>query len=281
MKVIKNVRDMQLVSDRLRKEGKTIGFVPTMGFLHEGHLSLIRIATEKADVVVVSIFVNPTQFGPTEDLDRYPRDFENDKKLSEEAGADILFYPSVEAMYPDGYLTYVQVDKITNKLCGASRPGHFQGVTTVCAKLFQAVKPHFAVFGQKDFQQAVVIKRMVADLNFDLEIITGPIIREKDGLAMSSRNAFLSPKERDNALSLKQSLDMAVKMIRDGERKTDVIIKGMRDHIESKKHTRIDYISIVHSDTLQDVQIIEEKALIALAVFVGKTRLIDNCIVKF
>ena len=276
MKIIKSVKEMQAEAERLRNEGKTIGFVPTMGYLHEGHLSLMRIAKSHADVVVISIFVNPTQFGPEEDLDKYPRDFQQDERLANEVGVDVIFYPSVHEMYPREYHTYVNVEEITETLCGASRPDHFRGVTTICTKLFHAVKPHFAVFGQKDAQQAAVIRRMIKDLDFDMEIIVGPIVREKDGLAMSSRNVYLTPPQRQDALSLHQSLRMADDMIKNGERNANTIIRAMRDHIESKKYTRIDYISIVHPETLKSLQKIQARGLIALAVFVGNTRLIDN-----
>lgn len=269
---------MQQHAERIRMEGKTIGFVPTMGYLHEGHLSLIRIARKTSDVLVVSIYVNPTQFGPDEDLDQYPRDFKRDEAAAAEEGADILFYPSNEEMYPDGYLTNVTVEEITQTLCGVSRPAHFQGVTTICTKLFHAVKPHFAVFGQKDYQQSVVIRRMVQDLNFDLKIVIGPIIREPDGLAMSSRNVYLSREERKEALLLQKALSQLKKRIEQGERQTEPLIREMTGLIQSGIHTRIDYIRIVHPDTLQDLEMIRERAVAALAVFVGKTRLIDNMI---
>ncbi|MFC1502104.1 pantoate--beta-alanine ligase [bacterium] len=276
MKVIKDIHEMQEAAESLRRSGKIIGFVPTMGYLHDGHLSLIHIARKRADVVIISIFVNPTQFGQNEDLGKYPRDFKRDEKLAEEAGTDIIFYPSEENMYPGGYRTYVSVEKITEALCGASRPNHFRGVTTVCAKLFNTVKPHFAVFGQKDAQQAVVIQRMVTDLNLELEIVVGPIVREKDGLAMSSRNTYLTPDQRQDALSLYQSLHLAKSMIDGGERDTGNLIKAMQELIQSKNNTRVDYIQIVHPETLQSLDRIQENALIALAVFVGDTRLIDN-----
>lgn len=279
MKIIHTIKEMQVEADRHRHDGKTIGFIPTMGYLHEGHLSLIRIAKDQADVVAVSIFVNPTQFGPNEDLDKYPRDFDRDEKLASSAGADIIFYPAVEEMYPQGYLTYVDVEKVTDKLCGAKRPGHFKGVTTICTKLFLAVKPHFSVFGQKDAQQVLVIQKMVRDLNFDMEIVVGPIVREKDGLAMSSRNVYLSEDERADALSLNQSLLAAKNMISKGEKDTAVITSMIKEKIDTKTHTRIDYISIVDANTLESVDQISGLTLIALAVFVGKTRLIDNLLI--
>jgi pantoate--beta-alanine ligase len=280
MKIIRDVKGMQAVAERLHREGKRIGFVPTMGYFHEGHLSLVRIARKQADVVVVSIYVNPTQFGPNEDLNQYPRDFERDEALAEKEGVDILFYPDDSEMYPEGYLTYVHVNEITKLLCGASRPTHFQGVTTICTKLFHIIKPHFAVFGQKDYQQAIVIQRMVRDLNFDLEIVLGPIVREEDGLAMSSRNNYLSTEERKSALSLSRSLRMAEEMIHKGERSADVLIASIRKEIESRPGTKIDYVSIVHPETLRPLDRIEGRAVIALAVFVGKTRLIDNVIIE-
>ena len=280
MKIIRDVKGMQAVTERLQLEGKTIGFVPTMGYFHEGHLSLMRITRERADIVVVSIYVNPSQFGPNEDLNKYPRDFERDEALAEKEGVDILFFPDDSEMYPKGYQTYVFVGGITDVLCGTSRPAHFRGVTTICTKLFHIIKPHFAVFGQKDYQQAIVIQRMVRDLNFDMEIMIGPIVREKDGLAMSSRNVYLSAESRKSALSLNKSLRMAEQMIRKGERSADVLINSIRRHIESKPETKIDYVSIVHPATLQPLDRIEDCAVIALAVFVDKTRLIDNVIIE-
>ena len=280
MKVIQSIQNMQALTDELQSQGKTVGFVPTMGYFHEGHLSLMRLAAKKADVVVISIFVNPTQFGPGEDFEKYPRDFNRDTQLAEDNGVDMIFYPDQKEMYPEGFLTTVEVDKITRVLCGISRPHHFQGVTTVCAKLFNIVKPDFAVFGQKDFQQSVVIKRMVEDMNFDIDIITAPIIRESDGLAMSSRNTYLSDAERKDALSLNNSLFKAQDMVQKGEKSTEVLHNFIKNKISEKKHTRIDYISIVHPETLQPLDLIKDKALIALAVFVGKTRLIDNVLIE-
>ena len=280
VKVIKTVHEMQKEAERIRRSGETIGFVPTMGYLHEGHLSLVRLARVKADVVVVSIYVNPTQFGPDEDLDQYPRNFKHDEALLDKENVDMVFYPSDREMYPDGFSTSVEVEGLTDTLCGASRPGHFRGVVTICAKLFHAVRPHFVVFGQKDAQQAVVIRRMIRDLNFDLEMIIGPIVREAGGLAMSSRNTYLSPGERRDALSLHLALKMAEEMINKGERDPAVLYKAMHKLIAAKPHLKIDYISIVDPDTLEDLYIIENRTLIALAVFAGKTRLIDNVIVE-
>jgi pantoate--beta-alanine ligase len=280
MKIIKTVKEMQAFSNRMRQEGKIVGFVPTMGYLHEGHLSLIRIAREKANVVVLSIYINPTQFGPNEDLEKYPRDFKRDEALAKNEGVDVLFYPSDHEMYPEGFLSSVSVRGITEVLCGASRPHHFQGVTTICAKLFHAVRPHFAVFGQKDYQQCVVIKKMVKDLDFNMEIIMGPIVRESDGLAMSSRNTYLSFQERSDALVLQDALKLAENRVRQGERKTELLIREMTGLIESRENIRIDYVRVVHPDHLHDLEIIDDRAVVALAVFAGKTRLIDNTILE-
>lgn len=282
MRVITKIKEMQRVADELRKEGKIIGVVPTMGYLHEGHLSLIRIAKEKSDIVITTIFVNPLQFAPNEDYDKYPRDFERDVKLAQSAGCDIIFHPSVEEMYPENFLTYVEVEKLTKVLEGEFRPTHFRGVTTVVAKLFNITKPHIAVFGQKDAQQALIIKQMVRDLNFDIEIIVAPIVRESDGLAMSSRNVYLSESERKDATVLYQSLKLAEKLIEEGERNSSVIISKMEDLIKSKPTAKIDYIAIVDPNTLEKVESLSEgkEYLIALAVRIGSTRLIDNTLVK-
>jgi pantoate--beta-alanine ligase len=282
MRIISKVKEMQKVADELRKEGKIIGVVPTMGYLHEGHLSLIRLAKEKSDVVITTIFVNPLQFAPNEDYDRYPRDFERDVKLAQSAGCDIIFHPSVEEMYPQNFLTYVEVDKLTKVLEGEFRPTHFRGVTTVVAKLFNITKPHIAVFGQKDAQQALIIKQIVRDLNFDIEIIVAPIVREPDGLAMSSRNVYLSDSERKDATVLYESLKLAEKLIENGERNSKNIILKMEELIKSKPTAKIDYIAIVEPETLEKVETLSEgkEYLIALAVRIGSTRLIDNTIVK-
>jgi len=280
MKIIRKISEMQQYAETLRQHGKTIGFVPTMGFLHEGHLSLMRLARPRCDTLVVSIFVNPTQFGPNEDLDKYPRDFRRDEELCRQEKVDVIFYPTAEEMYPQPYRTFVNVEKLTETMCGASRPGHFRGVATVVAKLFNIVKPHLAVFGQKDYQQAQVIRQMVHDLNFDVEILTGPIVREPDGLAMSSRNKYLSAAQRKDALVLRQSLQLAQTIIRQGERNPAVLRERMEELIESVPTSRIDYIAIVDPETLEDVAAIGERTLIALSVFIGQTRLIDNMVVE-
>lgn len=276
MKVIESAKKMQSYSEGLRNRGKKIAFVPTMGYFHEGHLCLMTEAKKIADCVVVSIYVNPTQFGPKEDFSKYPRDFDRDLKMAESVGADVIFYPDNKEMYPAGYQTYVEVEKVTQNLCGISRPGHFRGVTTVCCKLFNIVKPHFAVFGKKDFQQYITIKRMVDDLNMDLKIIGVPTVRESDGLAMSSRNKYLKKNERPSALTLFKSLKMAQKLYSGGERKSSEIINKVEKLINRAPYTAIDYIKICSTKTLRDVEEIKGQSVIALAVKVGATRLIDN-----
>lgn len=269
---------MQSLSKKIRKEGKTISFVPTMGYLHEGHLSLIRQAGKDGDILVLSIFVNPTQFGAGEDPKRYPRDLERDRKLAGKEGVDILFVPSSKEMYPEGYHTFIEVEKLSEPLCGRSRPGHFRGVATVVAKLFNIINPHIAYFGQKDAQQAVIIKRMVNDLNMEVKIKVLPIVREKDGLALSSRNEYLSPEERRAAPVLYKSLQEARMMLDSGERNGRKIILRMEETIRKENPARIDYISVVDGETLENRERIEGRVLIALAVWIGKTRLIDNLI---
>ncbi len=276
VKIIETVKEMQAFSEALRNRGKKIAFVPTMGFFHEGHLNLMREGRKRGDCVVVSIYVNPTQFGPNEDFSRYPRDFERDRKLAEGVGVDVIFYPSNEEMYPEHYQTYVTVEGVTDNLCGLSRPGHFRGVATVCAKLFNMVKPHVAIFGQKDFQQLTVIKRMVQDLNMDLEIVGMPTTRETDGLAMSSRNTYLSSEERSSALSLSRSLKMAKASYEGGERDALKIVASACAFIEGHPHAAIDYVKICDIKTMQDISRMEGPCVMALAVKVGKTRLIDN-----
>jgi len=276
MRIVTHVNEMKSIADEFRKEGKIIAFVPTMGYLHEGHLSLVDIAKKKGDVCVVSIFVNPIQFGPGEDYERYPRDVRRDERLLEQRGCDALFYPSASEMYPEDFLTRVRVEKLSNILCGKSRPGHFEGVTTVVLKLFNIVKPHVAVFGEKDYQQLVIIKRMVRDLNLDVEIVAGKIIREKDGLAMSSRNVYLDPVEREQATCLFRSLLLARDMVKSGIRDTKTIVEAVNDFIKNFDRARIDYIKIVHPDTLEELEEIHDRARILLAVYFGGARLIDN-----
>jgi len=280
MKLVDSIPRMITLVKMLKKEGKTIGFVPTMGYLHEGHMSLVKAARKHTDVVVMSIFVNPLQFGPGEDFEKYPRDIKRDETLAGEAGVDVIFYPSMKDVYPEGYATYVNVEGLTSVLCGCRRPGHFRGVTTIVAKLLNIVKPDVAYFGQKDIQQVIVIKKMVRDLNMDIEIKSPPIIRERDGLAMSSRNVYLSEDERREALVLNQSLEKAVSLVKSGVRDPEKVINAIKEFISQKPLLKIDYVSIVDTENLRDMSSISGEALVALAVFAGKTRLIDNVIVK-
>ncbi|MQY71634.1 pantoate--beta-alanine ligase [bacterium] len=280
MEIIQTIHQMQAFADDARARGKILSLVSTMGYLHEGHLSLVRRAREESDVVVVSIFVNPAQFGPGEDLSSYPRDFESDRMLLQKERVDVIFAPSVAQMYPEPSLTYVYVHLLTETLCGADRPGHLDGVSLVVAKLFNICKPHKAYFGAKDFQQQLVIRRMVRDLNFDVEIVTCPIVREPDGLAMSSRNTYLSSDERRRALVLNHSLEEAERLVKEGERNVETILGKMREMIEAQKPDRIDYISAVDPDTLEPIEHIQGPVLFALAVKFGKSRLIDNRLVE-
>ncbi|MFI5251824.1 MAG: pantoate--beta-alanine ligase [Bacteroidota bacterium] len=282
MKIISTIKKMQEIAEDLRKNGKTIAVVPTMGYLHAGHLSLVEIVKHRADIIIMTIFVNPAQFGPNEDFTKYPRDIERDTKSAEAAGADYLFIPAMEEMYPKDYFTYVNVEELTTVLEGKFRPTHFKGVATVVAKLLNITQPHVAVFGQKDAQQAVVIRRMVKDLNFPVEIVIAPIIREDDGLAMSSRNVYLSPVERDESVVLNRSLKHAETMIKAGERRSDAIIKEMQSMILGARSAVIDYIAITDPQTLHEIPHIQSKGsvLISMAVRIGKTRLIDNILIN-
>lgn len=277
MKIVKTIQEMQALSEDLRKE-KRIGFVPTMGYLHKGHLSLVKKARELGDIVIVSIFVNPIQFGPTEDLSKYPRDFQKDATLLEEEKTDIIFFPDSKEVYPEGYSTYIQVKELENYLCGKARTGHFTGVATVVAKLFNIVKPHFAVFGQKDYQQLRIIEKMVKDLNMDIEIVPYPTVREKDGLAMSSRNTYLNPAEREKALLIYASIKKVEELFKKGQRKASTLRDEAMKVLRSKDGVDIEYVSICNPDTLIEVDQVKNKALLAIACRVGKTRLIDNII---
>lgn len=280
MKRVIKIAEMKRVARALKSQGRTIGFVPTMGFLHQGHLSLVRESRKSADSTVVSIFVNPLQFGPKEDLKEYPRDIRRDSLLLEKEGVDYLFYPNSRDMYPEGYKTYVTVYDLEDKLCGRSRPGHFKGVSTVVLKLFNIVNPDLAFFGQKDAQQAIILKRMVKDLNLGVKIEVLPIIRDEDGLALSSRNIYLNSEERKAARVLLRSLKDAEILVKKGEKKSASLIERMREMIEAEPLAKIDYIEIVDLDELAPIKEIKKEALIALAVFIGKTRLIDNAIIK-
>ncbi|MGD9033809.1 MAG: pantoate--beta-alanine ligase [Desulfobacteraceae bacterium] len=278
MEVIETIDAMQKQCEALRVSGKTIALVPTMGFFHEGHLELMRVGRRLADVLAISIFVNPTQFGPSEDFQAYPRDMEGDLAGAKEVGVDLVFAPSVEDMYPDGHQTKIAVERVTKHLCGLSRPGHFDGVTTVVAKLFNIAKPHLAIFGEKDYQQLTAVKRMVKDLDMDTQIIGVPTVREPDGLAMSSRNNYLNPEERESALCLKKSLDLAREMFSQGKKDVQKMREAVEKLILSHPFTEIDYINICDPMSLEDVDRIEGEALLALAVKVGRARLIDNCL---
>ena len=280
MIIIKTIKEIKAIINSSKKQGSRIGFVPTMGFLHEGHLSLIRSAKKENDLVVVSIFVNPTQFGVGEDFESYPRDLDTDARLSESAGADVLFCPSISEMYPESYQTYVEVMEITNKLCGKSRPTHFKGVTTVVNKLFNIVEPHKAYFGQKDAQQVAVIQKMVRDLNMNVEVISCPIVREADGLAMSSRNTYLNPDQRSAALVLSRSIFEARDMINKGCIDAVEIKETITKMINSEPLAAIDYVEIVDALSLNDITTLKGNVLIALAVKLGRTRLIDNILLE-
>ena len=278
MEIVSDPRDMQAVSMAWRRLDRRIALVPTMGFFHDGHLSLMRYGREHGDRLVVSLFVNPAQFGPAEDLNRYPRDLERDEARAREAGVDVLYIPAAADMYPEGYQTYVTVEDLSRPMCGASRPGHFRGVATVVLKLFHQVLPHLAIFGEKDYQQLAVIKRLVADLNVPVEVIGRPIIREADGLAMSSRNAYLSPEERRSALCLSRSLKAARRLVSARKNNREEVLAVVRQIISTEPHTRIDYLALVDPDTLEEVETISNAARLALAVWVGNTRLIDNAL---
>jgi len=277
MKIIESAIEMQQTVQSLRTQGKRIGFVPTMGNLHEGHLSLIRIARQQADILIVSLFVNPTQFGPNEDFNAYPRTVETDRALCEQEGVDLIFQPTVEEIYPKDVSVSVTETLLSRTLCGATRPGHFDGVCTIVAKLFNITLPDFAVFGEKDAQQLRIIRRMVRDLRFPVEIIPGPTVREPDGLALSSRNQYLTPEQRPQAVCLRRALDEAERLFASGERNPDTITTAMRTRIEREPDAKIDYVSIVDDETLQPLDgSITAPVLVALAVRVGTPRLIDN-----
>ncbi|HEX9829227.1 MAG TPA: pantoate--beta-alanine ligase [Bacteroidota bacterium] len=281
MHIITAVREMQETAEQLRREGKRVGVVPTMGYLHAGHTSLIAKARELSDVVITTIFVNPTQFGPGEDFERYPRDFERDRSLAEKAGSEIIFHPDVKEMYPEGFATYVEVEHGSTILEGKFRPTHFRGVTTVVLKLLNITKPHVAVFGQKDAQQAFLIQKMVGELNVDVSIVVAPIVREPDGLALSSRNVYLTPSERERALQLFRSLKFAEERIRNGERSVAALRTEMERMIQSAQPSQIDYIAFVRPDQFQEIEHLQPPSVLAaLAVRFGKTRLIDNSIIN-
>lgn len=277
MQTIQSVNEMQSHAIGLRSSGRLIGLVPTMGSLHEGHLALIDIAKERADKVIVSIFVNPTQFGPSEDYDKYPRVLEEDLEKCRARGVDIVFNPSVSEMYPKGYSTYVEEEHISAGLCGISRPHHFRGVTTVCLKLFNIARPDLAIFGQKDAQQCAVIKKMVTDLNLPTEILVGPTVREPDGLALSSRNAYLTEVQRQDALSISKALHIAKKMVEEGTRSVDRIVAEITHHLSLHRRVRVIYVHVVDKETMAHAtEILPGKQIVTVAAWVDQTRLIDN-----
>jgi pantoate--beta-alanine ligase len=278
MEIINTVQQMRDRVRQVRTAGKTIAFVPTMGFLHEGHASLLREGRKRGDILVLSVFVNPTQFGVGEDFESYPRNLEKDAEIAEKAGVDVIFAPTAREMYPGGHQTYVNVEKLTLPLCGASRPGHFRGVTTVVAKLFNIVSPDTALFGEKDFQQLAVIRRMVADLNMDVEIVGMPIVREADGLAMSSRNTYLSPAERKSALCLHRSLAAVSESYRKGVSSVAVLREKVLEIMRTEPSASIEYVEFRNPLTLEEVDSASDETLLALAVKLGKTRLIDNTV---
>lgn len=280
MKIIKTVQEMQEFSANMKRSNKKIGFVPTMGFLHEGHLSLIKFADEKCDIVITSIFVNPTQFAPNEDFESYPRDFERDERLAAKAGCEVIFYPSVREMYPKNYQTTVSLSKVTQKFEGERRPSHFNGVATVVSKLFNAVRPDMAVFGQKDFQQTLVIKKMNEDLNFGIDVVIAPTIRESNGLAMSSRNTYLSEEHREKAGIIFVGIEETRNAIDQGENERKVLNAILQRVLRSVPEIRIDYAAVVDADTMEEPEyyLPGEKVAIIVACYLGKTRLIDNAI---
>ncbi len=280
MELIRTVKEMQAWAEKNRAQGVKIGLVPTMGYLHSGHLSLMKIARPLCDKLVVSVFVNPMQFGPKEDLAEYPRDLERDLDMIKDITADAVFHPEAEEMYPEGFQTQLEVTGVGRGLCQTYRPQFFIGVATVVLKLFNCVKPHLAVFGEKDYQQLTVIRRMVRDLNLDIQIVGGPLIREADGLALSSRNVYLSAEERTSALAISQSLETAKAMAAAGRVEAAEILQAVRARIEAGPHNKVQYAALVDPETLADVDRVADTAVLALAVLVGKTRLIDNCLIK-
>lgn len=279
IRIIDNIKNMQSLSNGIKKQGRLISFVPTMGALHEGHLSLMRAAKEKGDFLVVSIFVNPTQFGPNEDFNKYTRDLERDIKKISKIGVDVVFFPDVNEIYPEGFETYLEVEELQKPLCGQFRPGHFKGVATVVLKLFNIVKPDIAVFGEKDYQQLLIIKKMVRDLHLEIEVIGMPIIREKDGLALSSRNAYLSQEDRNNSLALSRSLKEIKNSFDKGEKEVNKLVQIGADILKESSVTDIDYLEIRKDSTLESTQEAQKGDVVAVAARIGSARLIDN--IKF
>ncbi|MBE5876322.1 MAG: pantoate--beta-alanine ligase [Lachnospiraceae bacterium] len=280
MKIVSTINEVRAQVKEWKKQGLSVGFVPTMGYLHEGHASLMKRAKGECDKVVVSIFVNPMQFGVNEDLDSYPRDLQADSKLCDSLGVDLIFHPEVEEMYENGFCSFVDMNGLTKELCGKSRPIHFRGVCTVVSKLFNIVTPDKAFFGQKDAQQLAVIRRMVKDLNMDIEIVGCPIIREEDGLAKSSRNTYLNEEERKAALVLSQTIRLGEQLVKAGVRESEELLKVMKENLEKEPLAKIDYVEAVSMDTIEKIEKLEGSVLVAMAVYIGKTRLIDNFIAE-
>ena len=279
MQVIHSIGEMQYLSEKLRQGGGKIGFVPTMGYLHDGHLSLVDLLKEQTDTVILSIFVNPIQFGKGEDLEKYPRDLDGDMKLCQERGVDVVFIPAGEEIYRDGHSTLIREEKVSQGLCGKTRPSHFQGVTTICAKLFNICQPHCVALGQKDAQQVVVLKRMIMDLNFPIEVVVGDIFREKDGLAMSSRNSYLTSEQRSDALFINRSLRAGEELVGQGTVNAESITQAVISTLRQAQSIRLDYVEVVDRNTMEPEQeIIPNQSMIVLAVWIGKIRLIDNLI---
>mgnify|MGYP001594766777 CR=1 FL=1 len=279
MQVIHSIGEMQYLSEKLRQGGSKIGFVPTMGYLHNGHLSLVDLLKEQTDTVILSIFVNPIQFGKGEDLEKYPRDLDGDTKLCQERGVDVVFIPAGEEIYRDGHSTLIREEKVSQGLCGKTRPSHFQGVTTICAKLFNICQPHCVALGQKDAQQVVVLKRMIMDLNFPIEVVVGDIFREKDGLAMSSRNSYLTSEQRCDALFINRSLRAGQELVDQGTVNVESIMQAVISTLRQAQSIRLDYVEVVDRNTMEPEQeIIPNQSIIVLAVWIGKIRLIDNLI---
>ncbi len=280
LRLIKSVQEMSSLSENFRKDGKRIVLIPTLGYFHEGHVSMMKMGRSLGDKVVVSIFVNPLQFDKKEVYYMYPQDLERDQRIAEEAGVDILFIPSSVEMYPSGFQTYVEVEELSKHLCGVSRPWLFKGIATVVLKLFNIVRPHVSIFGLKDYQQYLIVKRMVKDLNLDVEVVAHPIVREPDGLAMSSRNIYLSPQERESALSLYRAILKAKELLSSGVRDVSQLKKELLDFIQSHPYTRVEYVEFVDPETLESVREVKGPTLLALAVYVGLARIIDNAILE-
>lgn len=280
MEIIRDLGQMQQTAQEWRRQGLRIAFVPTMGYFHQGHLSLMTYGRQQGDRLVVSIFVNPTQFGPQEDFARYPRDLDRDCRLAAEVGVDVVFAPEADQMYPPGYQTYVTVEEVSRGLCGAFRPNHFRGVATVVLKLFNLVQPHLAIFGEKDYQQLVVIKRLVADLNLPVQVVGRPLVREPDGLAMSSRNVYLSPAERQSALNISRALLKARELVAAGERSVSRLREALAPFFDCQPPLQVDYLTVVDPETLQELTEIAGPARLAVAARVGQTRLIDNILLE-